>query len=125
MSNVTKLLYQVFAALMFCIAISLLLFGYRSFMSVVASSKEITDEQVIFEQNHEFEEAFVTKGDLIAMLFTPLEYDIEIDGFLINKYENVKDNLSSYPIVEANYRKSYVYNDDGNIIRILYTPSLK
>lgn len=125
MSNVTKLLYQVFEALMFCIAVSLLLIGYRSFMTVVACSKEIAEEQVVFEQNHELKEPYVTKGELIAMLFTPLEYDIEIDGFFISKYENVKDNLSSYPIGEANYRKNYIYDDDGNIIRILYTPSVK
>ena len=124
MSNGTKTLYQVFAAIMFCIAVSLLLFGYRSFMTVVASSSKVVEEQVIFEQKHELVEPFVKKGDLIAMLFTPLEYDIEIDGFYISKHEKVKDNLSSYPIADANYSKSYVYNEDGNIIRILYTPSV-
>lgn len=121
MSNSTKLLYQAFATFLFCIAVSLLVFGYRNFTILMNTSKGVVREKIIYEQNHEMKESIVTKGELMAMLFTPLEYDIEIDGVLLHKYDHVKGNFNSYPILEGDYHKRYVYNNHGNIIKILFT----
>lgn len=123
MNHGTELLYQAFAVLMFCIAVTLLFTAYRNFITIYNISKDIKEDQIIYEQMQEITQPVVSKGEIITMLLTPLEYDIEIDGFLIRKDENTKENVTSYPILESDFIKIYEYDSNGNITKIIFKSS--
>lgn len=121
MHNSNELLHQSFAVFIFCAAVTFLFFGYRSYTAAFNTSKDIVKNEIIYEQYNQLEEHTFTKGEITALLFCPLEYDIEIDDLFISKTENVKDNLETYDISDKKYLKSYVYDNNGNILRIKFT----
>jgi len=120
MDHVTELLHQTFATFLFCIAATILLIGCRCYEIVLNSSNQILNEEIMYEQYNDIDENIFTKGEIVTLLFNELEYDIEIDGFLISKIENVKENILSYSIPDADYLKTYVYDNNGNITRIMF-----
>jgi hypothetical protein len=124
MNHSTELLHQAFAACIFCIAISLLLFGYRNYTRLLIISNAILNEDVMYEQYNDIDKEEFTRGEIVTLLFNQLEYDIEIDGFLISKVENTRENISSYPILDASFLKSYAYDSKGNITRIIFTNTI-
>lgn len=120
MSHSMELLHQAFAVILFCFAVSILLFGYRNYMDAFNISKDILKEDIAYEQVYEITKSTVAKGEIIAMLFTPLDYDVEIDGCLISKGEPGKDKPDTYPVKRSAYVKSYEYNSNGSIKKIVF-----
>jgi hypothetical protein len=123
MNHGIELLYQAFAVLMFCFAVTLLFTAYRNFNTIYNISKGIKEDQIIYEQSQVITQPVVSKGEIITMLLTPLEYDIEIDGFLICKNENTKECVNSYPISGSSFIKIYEYDSNGNITKIIFKRS--
>lgn len=82
------------------------------------------NEKIVFEQQYDKTNNLVTSGELIAFLCDKLEYDIEIDGLLVSHYVHNKDSILAYQITGNEYIKSYVYDNSGNITRIIYSSSL-
>lgn len=120
MNQNTDFIHQAFAIVLFCIAVTILLVTYHSYIATLNNSKKIQKEEIMFQQYRERKENIVFKSDVITMLFHPIEYDLEIDGYLISKTENVKKNVATYMINHDRYKKSYSYDNKGNITRIIF-----
>jgi len=121
MNHSNELLHQVFAVFLFCIAVSALFYQYHNYLAALNSSTEILNDKIMYEQYNNKEENIYTKGEIIAFLLNQLEYDVEIDGLFISKSENLKENISAYSIRDNSFGKSYVYDKDGKISRIIFT----
>ncbi|MDF2473841.1 MAG: hypothetical protein K0R21_1623, partial [Anaerocolumna sp.] len=121
MENSLKLLGQAVSVLMFCTAISVFLLLYSNYQKEINISNSFLTESIAFEQYNDVKELNFTKGEILIMLIYKLEYDIEIDGLLISQYENVKENISNISIEDKEYFKSYGYDTNGNITRIIFT----
>jgi hypothetical protein len=125
MENISELLHQVFAVLVFCAAVFLLFMEFRNYESVLLHTKFIFEEKIVYEQDNESEERPIKKGEIIASLFLQQEHDMEINGYLISKTQNTKDLLLSYNIPNTDYVKSYAYDNSGTITRIIYSSDTK
>lgn len=119
MNQSTDVIHQAFAIFLFCIAVTILFVTYRSYITTLNHSKKIQKEDILQEQYKDSKVITVTKGEIMTLLFHDLEYDVEIDGNLISKSVNVKENITTYPFDFAKYIKTYAYDDNGNITRII------
>lgn len=120
MDNITELLHQTMNLIIFCIAVTLLFLGYQNYCNLIKIAGNEQYETVIYEGEYGEPEINVSRGELIASLCNDLVYDIEINDFFINSYEHDKSNIESYPIHNKEYRKSYRYDNNGYITRIVY-----
>lgn len=122
MDNVTKLLHLAFAAMVFCIGAVCLFFETRTYSSSLAGVRELyKDDKEGYMQYNEKEIMIVPYSKLVAILMQPLEYDIMIDGKLIDKDSHTADQIYSYGIQQINYRKTYQYDAEGDVNLIVYT----
>lgn len=120
MDNVTKIVKQATFVLMFCLAITYLFWQYSSYLGVVKASNDMMTEDVMYEKYNEVKDITFTKGEIILFIISELEYDVEIEGLLISKHENVKENIEHYVIDEDVYVRTYGYDVYGNITRIIF-----
>lgn len=121
MGNYTKLMYMTFAAIVFCIGIYLMFTMTDTYNDTVNQTREKIKNKELYQQENTKDREIITSGELIASLFYPLEYDIMIDGLLIEKTYYNLDDISGYNIKSCNYKKEYKYDDEGNIVMIIYT----
>lgn len=120
MENTTKFIKLACAGIIFCIGVFYFNYSISIYNKLVTTVREkIKDDKIIYQQYYSNEE-YITYSELIAVLIQELEYDIEIDGFLISKYEHQAESIINYEIEMANYRKSYVYDTSEKITRIVY-----
>lgn len=120
MEHGVKLIHQAFTIFLFCIAVSVLFIIYHSYISALDSAKQINKDKIIVTQFSDIKETTVTKGMIITILLNnPLEYDMEIDGLLISKSENTRENITTYHLNYEKYNKSYAYDSKGKITRII------
>lgn len=112
---------QALSGILFLMGIFLLFnFAKVYHKSLNLLREDIKDQEEVIYQQNLMEEAIITYSELIAMLFQPIEYDIEIDGLLIeNKIHNA-ELISTYNIAHTNYKKDYQYDANGKIIKIVY-----
>lgn len=121
MENVMKFIKLACAGLFFCVGVYFLLYGINTYnRSLTTVREKIKDDEIIYQQ-HYSEEKFVTYSELIATLFQELEYDMEIDGLLISKYEHQAEHIINYDIEVSNYMKSYFYDSREKLTRVIYT----
>lgn len=120
MDNIAKYIQQGFNIFIFCIAITFLFTCFNTYNNILYTAKEIKKNDVIYEKYSDSGEAVVDKAELIVTLFSQLEYDIEIDGSLFSKKENLKESIYTFPIDHKKYLKSYKYDNNGNVTRIIY-----
>lgn len=121
MEHGLNLLHQAFAVFLFCIAVTILFIAYHSYNSALHSVKDNRKVEITYEQYNDIEEITVTKGKIISMLLNnPLAYDMEVDGILISKSENTRENISTYNFNHDKYTKNYAYDSKGNITRIIF-----
>lgn len=118
MENWKDLLYQSISTILFCVAITVFLHQSTSYSKLLEELKSM-DQPAIYQQERE-EELFTTYPELIASLVQPLEYDIEIDGLLISKYEHTVEQIESYGIKNTRYEKTYAYDSKGAVTRLIY-----
>lgn len=121
MENVNRLMQIAFAAIVFCIGLTILIFKTKIYHSLLEEEKELLKEEVIYQQYNSDHSNIVSDSYLIAALMQPLDYDVMIDTTVVRKTEHSTDKISSYGIQDTDYIKSYQYNDNGEIIMILYT----
>lgn len=120
MENTIKFIKIACAGIIFCIALFCFIYGISMYNKSVATVREkIKDDKILYQQYYS-DEAIITYSKLIAVLFQELEHDIEIDGFLISKYEHQAENILDYKIEVTSYRKRYVYSASEKISRIIY-----
>lgn len=122
MESASKLIQMAFAAIVFCISIVLLFFESKTYNCSLATVRELyKDDYVIYMQYNPDDAVIVSYSELIATLMEPLDYDITVDGLQIKKLEHTADQISTYGIQNADYAKSYRYNDNGDIVFVIYT----
>ncbi|NLZ82588.1 MAG: hypothetical protein GX915_02875 [Clostridiales bacterium] len=123
MENILKFIKLAFAGLFFCVGVYFFLNGISTYNKSLSTVRgKIKDDERLYQQNYSNEKT-VTYSELISSLFRGLEYDIEIDGFLISKYEHQPEYIINYDIKETNYIKRYFYDKGEKITRIIYTKS--
>lgn len=122
MDNLTENFHQVFTVFLFCMALTILVICNKQYLKTLDAAKGIQKGQVMYEQvNNINSDCIVKKGEIISdLLDNPMELDMEIDGVLISKSENTRENIEEYKIDHEKYRKRYAYDSNGNITRIIF-----
>lgn len=121
MGNGKELLYQAVSTILFCIAISLFFRQAASYQQLVARVKEAyQDSDALYCAEYNASD-YVSYAELVITLCKTLEYDVEINGELISKYDQTVDKIDSYGIANTDYQKAYAYDTNGNVTRIIYT----
>jgi hypothetical protein len=118
--NVIKHMEQYLSVIVFLTAASLLLYQTNLYLEALKINKAALSSEVMFEQRFDHETDSITYTELIATLFYDLEYDIQIDSKLISKYDHIDIHLISNNIAETMYIRSYAYDNNGNITRVIY-----
>lgn len=121
MEQIPETIDQGFSIFLFCMSIIILFHCYSNYNNLLITVKDYQSQDVIYEQYDENKSEAVSKGEVIATLLGQIEYDIEIDGVLISKIDNTKDNISTYGISHEKYLRNYVYDNSNNITRIVFT----
>lgn len=121
MDHIIEYIDQGKDILLFVLALVILFSANKNFLSTLDTVKEVQREKIVFEQYNDNQDITITKGELIAMLFSRPEYEFEIDGVLIGRNEETKEHLSSYGIDHEKYEESYQYDSNYNITRIIFT----
>lgn len=123
MDQINKIIKTSCAVLIFCIGLWLMFNQTRAYMKVLSKARETIKEDVVYQQQNTDNRQIVSYGELVALLLEPLDYDIRIDERNISKSEHNKAMIHSYGIMQGNYIKSYEYDNEGNICRIIYLPT--
>ncbi len=89
-------------------------------MTSVNQSRQKLKDEVVYQQYHVADKGSITYAELIASLLQPLDYDIIVNGIMINKIWHYPEKISEYAIPKREYNKNYQYDDKGNIIFISY-----
>lgn len=111
-------------AFMFVLAISfafLLFRNYGHFNQTV--KEEIYDNGIFYEEeiNEDTSDSHVTYEEVMGVLMgDSLDYDISINDVIIEKanYNFMQNDITSIP--NTNYERTYLRNDSGDIIRVVY-----
>lgn len=121
MFKVNNIIYLAFSAFIFCIGVYLLLSNAAEYRKTLTILRESYKEQEVLEQENRDNLDIISYGELIATLYNELDYNIKINDIVIERNSYDPEDLQNYEIVNANYKKSYMYNDNGEIIFITYT----
>lgn len=120
MESLIEYLYTISSVFIFCMALSLLIIMNKNLNQLIFTAGEsLKQVNTVYEQTYESIEDsnIITYSKLIGLLVDDLEYQIEINGCLINP-EDYKYLTFYYPIIpQTNYRAFYYYNLSGNIIK--------
>ncbi len=112
---------QVFSVILFFMGIFLLIYFAKVYhKSLNLLREDLKDKENVIYQQNLMEEPNITYSELIATLFQPLEYDIEVDGLLIEHKIHNAEKIPTYDIAHSNYKKAYQYDANGMIIKIIY-----
>lgn len=122
MENVTKYIQLTLYVILFLVGMYLMLNHSVKYSNIISNVRDrFKDKEKVLYEQQILEENYVSYKELIAKLLNNLEYDIEIDGLLINKKEHNALKIESYGIEKADYIKTYIYDKSGNIIKIVYS----
>ena len=107
--------------ILFCIGIFLLINGSKNYSQAVDKVRsDIKDDDVLYQQ-FITEEGITTYAEIIGMLLQQLEYDIKINNLEIDKSTHSPEKIQSYNIAKAEYKKEYLYDNRGNIYKIVFS----
>ena len=123
MENITDFLEKAAFILVFCLA-GTLLFNENKVLNerITYIKTDITKQETVYMQPlQNIPNEKVTYQELIGTLMGNLDYDIQINQMTIdNDLFNYQDfDLSSIP--KNNYIKTYEYDSNGNIVKVVYT----
>lgn len=121
MLKVNNIIYLAFSAFIFCIGVYLLLSNAAEYRKTLTILRESYKEQEMLEQENRDNLDIISYGELIATLYNELDYNMKINDIVIERNSYDPEDIQNYEIVNANYKKSYMYNDNGEIIFITYT----
>ncbi len=121
MEHSTKIIKLAFSIILFCAGSVLLMYEAGTYYDMLKITREKVKERVVFQQYNTRDKGIISKAELMATLFGPLEYDITIDQRVIKKTEHKINLIPAYGITGERYRKTYQYDDTGDIILIKYT----
>lgn len=120
MEHYKELIFTAVSTILFCTAVSLLFYQAATYQQTLFQIEErYRSMDALYEAENSVSE-LTSYAELIMSLCGTLEYDIQIDGRLIKKEEHSIDQIDGYFIPRADYTKSYLHDEDGNLIRIVY-----
>jgi hypothetical protein len=120
MEDTLKLLKLAFAIIVFCIGFTIMSYESKTFHVITRTTREKFKAEELYQQFNDLDRNTVSRSELIAALFHPLDYDIMIDGAIIRKSEHNNDFIAGYGINEEEYIKTYQYDLTGKVILITY-----
>ncbi|MDF2544374.1 MAG: hypothetical protein K0S47_4092 [Herbinix sp.] len=120
MENITKLLVMIASMLMFCFGLLFFLSMYQQYIRSLHTEREQLKDSVIYQQFYS-EEDIVTYSELIATLYMELDYDIQINDIMYKRNSFELNQMNESNIPNATYSKSYLYDSNGTILRVIYT----
>lgn len=121
MTEGNKLFIVFFSTILFCIGVFLMLHYAAIYKELITVTREKYRDKHLYSQIYSAEGDRISYAELISTLCGKLEYDIEIEGVFLDKDQFSPEDINSYHIEDAPYKKSYVYSDSGNIDKINYT----
>ena len=120
--NITDFLFQTLLIVVFIAAIGLFLVINQTVFSSIDTVKAnyINNPLVIEGSNHIKDEKVYKGHEIIAKIFLGLDYDIDVDGRLINADDEIES--IDLTIIEANGSYSYdlILDMNGQIANIIY-----
>lgn len=123
MDSISRFLYLGFSTLIFCIGFYVFVISFNEYSNLLAVAIDnYQDEDIVLEvgvRDNDIES--YSKGYLITLLLEPLDYNIQIDEYLIEKNFHSKNKINEEVFLYDYYVKEYVYDLDGNITRIKFT----
>lgn len=124
MQNISKLLELSASILMFCMAVTLLLYSNRSLDKIISSTRiQISSENIYYEDERlydEIKESKTTYAEMITKLLGDLDYDVQINSLTILK-ENYNYKMFDFSVIpQGEYTKTYQYDSSGNIVRMIF-----
>ena len=124
MQNISKLLELSASILMFCIAVTLLLYSNRSLDKIISSTRiQISSENIFYENERlydEIKESKTTYAEIITTLLGDLDYDVQINSLTILK-ENYNYKMFDFSVIpQGEYTKTYQYDSSGNIVKVIF-----
>ena len=121
MSHATKIFFMAFSVIAFCFACFLLLRSSSIYIETLNSVKRISyQDYEVYGQYNVIDREIIPKAELIATLSHNLEYNIIVDGQVINKESYDPGNIGAYSINANTYKKSYQLDVGGNITALVY-----
>lgn len=122
MENLSKLFLASMTALIFVIAISVLFISNREMNKFIDLVKgDIQEIQVLYSADYiNTKDGIVEYHELISMLMHGLEYDVKVGHKEIKKEGHNYLNFEFGSIAKKDYKKSYEYDKDGKIHKIIY-----
>ena len=128
MRQLSEFLYELIPILLFCVAVTLLLFHFKSlFASYQCMKSSITCNEIFYESsNFLYKKSFasddenISKKDLMITLVSGLTYDIELDDVFYDKDTFDYETFDFGGLADC-YEKRYQYDKDGQIKAICYS----
>ncbi len=121
MGNIKNLLRAIVAIIVFCLGTYVLFRESRIVMTTLNTTRQMVKDEVIYQQYNIADKGTITYTELISTLLQPLDYDIMINGLIIKRIEHSPEKISEYAIPVRDYIKTYKYDNEGNVILIIYT----
>jgi hypothetical protein len=121
MSDINKVFRLAFSIILFCTGVWLLIYHSEIYKDTLKSVREGYVDKEIYQQYNGLNREIVSGAELIATLCNVSEYNIKIDEMAIPKGTFDPNNIKNYKIRDISYRKTYLYDENGDIKAILYT----
>lgn len=124
MQNISKLLELSASILMFCMAVTLLLYSNRSLDKIISSTRvQISSENIFYEDERlydEIKESKTTYAEIITRLLGDLDYDVQINNMTVLKENYNYQEFDFSTIPQGDYTKAYLYDSSGNIVKVIF-----
>lgn len=122
MERANDLLETVTALMIFCLAALTFIIGVRyTNIEIRTVQSDISDKQIVYQQSiDEIPIEDVRYDELIGILQSKLDYDIEVNGITYTKDTFNPSDFDLTNIPKSEYYKSYEYDSNGNIKKVIF-----
>lgn len=121
MTEALRVFRLAFSTILFCVGVALLIYSSRIYTDTLKNIRNSYRDKEIYQQYNGEDSSILSYAELVSTLCNGLDYDIVIDGSIIRKGVFMPDTIKYSNIRSINYKKSYEYDNSGNIQRIIYT----
>lgn len=128
MEVIQQFLFRIFATIIFGLAIA----GLLSNIGIVEKMTNVTKDAVTEDRNMyaasddvSTDIDIITCDEVISYIVSGIEYDVEIDGVLLNAVNFDKNNFNYAFIQNDYYRRSYETDGDGLVTKVIFTSVIK
>lgn len=125
MDNLSKFLKIGFNLSIFFIALTFLYKMSDEYHRLAgASAKQVLEDKTVYEAYSIKRDYLTSITELTAVFMSDIEYDIEIivgsKSYMFSNKDHKPEEIGKYYLPNIDYRKSYEYDLNGSIIKIIY-----